>query len=161
VEDDDFSARLDLERTDPRGVSRRLRLAMYRGDSKSFTRQVLFNATTDEYRTIAPALEQVPSGFAALNLTGWRVWFTVKYHYPDPDQSAVMQLDNLSLGGIVIATPATGVLVATTPPIATRLFPDSDMALVCDLQGKDASANIRTFDSGILVVSPDITNAIG
>jgi len=160
VSDDDFDAREELERLDPRGVRRRLRLTMYRGDSKSFTRQVLFNALTDEYRTIAPSIEQIPNGFAALNLTGWRVWFTAKYHYPDPDSSAVMQLDNAALGGVVIVTPATGILVATTPPIATRLFPDSEIALVCDLQGKDGSGLIRTFDSGILVVSPDVTSAI-
>ena len=72
-----------------------------------------------------------------------------------------MQLDNETIGGIVIATPTTGGIVVTIPPLATRGFPDGNTVLVCDLQGEDAAHNIRTFDRGFVIVRPDVTNFIG
>ena len=72
----------------------------------------------------------------------------------------VVQLDNETIGGIVIATPTTGGIVVTIPPLATRGFADGNTVLVCDLQGQDAGNNVRTFDRGHVIVRPDVTDAI-
>ena len=140
-------------------VDATLRLRMYRGDSFTFALQVFADPNTGELSAVGPN-QPAPPGLVVQNLTGWRVWCTVKRNYGDPDNQAVTQLDNLALGGVTFALAVSGKLSVTIPAIATRAFPNWIQRLLVDLQGKDVAGTIRTIAAGLLSVIPDVTNAI-
>lgn len=94
------------------------------------------------------------------NITGWSFWCTAKYNVQDQDVAAVFQLTSPS-NGIVVQNAPAGQILVTVPPIATRGFPDGDTKISYDVQGKDGSANIFTCESGVMIVEPDVTRAIG
>lgn len=141
--------------------NRVVRLEMFRGDSKKITRQVFVNPLSLQLTSIDQgAAELPPAGFAVQNLTGFHVEFTAKYHFGDPDNQAVMRLDNQTLGGVTLTNATIGQLVVTTPAISTRGFPDGTVVLVWDLQVVDTAGNVSTVAAGTLAVYPDATNAI-
>lgn len=114
-------------------------LQMYRGDNFVLEVQVAKNGIRQD-------------------ITGWFMWFTAKYAYPDPDSCAVTQ--RTTTDGIVFTDPANGKATITVPPLATRNFPDGRVTLVYDVQVKDLSGAIWTVESGTLTVAPDVTRAI-
>ena len=102
-----------------------------------------------------------PGPWSPQNLTGWRVEFTAKYHFGDPDKQAVFSLNNASKGGIVLVNPPTvGKVAVTMPAIGTRAFPDGLVVLAWDLQCVDPSGNVRTVAAGPLGVFPNVTNSL-
>jgi hypothetical protein len=127
---------------------------MSRGDTLLFTLQVL---------QPPPLPPSTPSDGIQLptNITGYTMWFTVKYYVTQPDSQAVWQSGNvLPLTGIIFTQPLSGIAQVTMPPIATRRFPDGPVALVYDVQIKDTAGNIFTVESGTITVNPDVTSAI-
>jgi hypothetical protein len=133
-----------------------IRLEGWRGDTISFQRQA-FKDASGNLVSIDPTSEQPPAGLAPQDLTGWTVTATAKRSYSDPDNQAVMQVDNASLGGIVIALPTTGRLGVSFPAMATRLFPDWRVDLYVDVKGVDPGGLVRTLGSGVLTIDPNVT----
>lgn len=115
---------------------------MYRGDSFVFDVQV-----------------KQPTG-AAIDITGWTMWFTAKRYVSDPDNQAVIRQDNGALAGIVFTDAVNGKAEVTVAPIATRQFPDVEDVLVYDVQVKDLLGHVFTVEFGTLAVTPDVTRAI-
>jgi hypothetical protein len=93
------------------------------------------------------------------DITGWFLWFTVKYNYADPDVAAVAQ-STTGNSLIVLTTPTAGLATVTMPAVNTSLFPDAPFKLLYDIQTKDTTSRISTVESGILIVSPDVTRAL-
>jgi len=128
---------------------------MFRGDTFVFDVQVL---------RVPPGS---PRGTQPLpvNITGWYMWWTLKSHYGDPDNQAIAQSTSTPSstpagGGITFTLPLVGKAEITMASLATRQFPDGNTKLVYDVQVRDPSGNIFTVERGILVVSPDVTQAI-
>jgi hypothetical protein len=125
------------------GVERK----MFRGDTLAFQVQVFQS----------PPFNTVPQ-----NLTGWTLWFTVKFNTQDPDNIAVFQGTNLTNPpGVTINNYAQGLATPSMPPVSTRGFPDGVTSLFYDVQAMDPSGNIYTVEAGTVDVLPDVTNNIG
>jgi hypothetical protein len=138
------------------GFKRDRRRKMRRGDTLQFNLQVFQNTFTLEYGTVWPG-EAPPPNCVPVNLTGYRVWFTAKYEYPDWDNQSVAQLDNMALGGVT--TPGTlGQVSVTMPSLATQGFADGPTRLVYDLQ-VELSGVVSTPEEGRLTVNPDVTRS--
>lgn len=122
---------------------------MRRGDTFVFDVQVF-----------APPPQFSPPGAQGgpLNITGYSMWFTAKYHTADPDQQAVTQ-QTVTGGGIVFTNALQGMAEITVPALATFGFPDGVTKLVYDVQIKDLQGRISTVEVGTLSVYPDVTNA--
>jgi hypothetical protein len=140
MDDDDLESR-------PRILRRRT----FRGDTFVLDTQVLRPPPGS-----LPGSPPVPT-----NITGWMVWFTVKRTF-EPDQFAVCQLTTTPTGqgGIAFTQPLIGWMEVTMNPIVTRGFPDGNVALPYDIQVRDLSGNLFTVEKGVIVVMPDVTEAI-
>lgn len=139
------------------GFKRGRRRKMRRGDTLQFNVQVYVNVQTLEYGTVWP-LEPPPANCVVVDLTGYRVWFTAKYEFPDYDNQSAAQLDNMALGGVVLTAPTLGQVQVTVPSAATAQFPDGPVRLVYDIQAESAGL-VRTPEWGRLTVSPDVTRS--
>jgi hypothetical protein len=129
---------------------------MFRGDSMALFFQVVRDLASQQIFT-APTPGIPPPNSVPVNLTGYQLWFTAKKHSLDPDSQAVAQLDNMSIGGIVITLAVNGTGTATMQPAATFNFPDGPVRLLYDLQAKDPTGLVTTIESGTLTVVPDTT----
>jgi hypothetical protein len=119
-------------------------LTMTRGDT------VLFTTT----------INNLGSG----GLTGYAAWFTAKRDPSDPDSAAVFQ-KTITGGGIAITTNGNastpGVLTTTVAPADTESLPTGySTTLVYDVKVKDGSGVETTVDSGTILVSADVTQAL-
>lgn len=95
---------------------------------------------------------------SALNLTGYKVWFTVKKNYADPDNIAVHQASSTDgSADVAIADPPSGVIDLRMPALKTYGFPDVAVKLLYDVQIKDALGNVQTAEKGTITVEPDVT----
>lgn len=112
---------------------------MFRGDSLVFGVQVIRDGIPQD-------------------ISGWRMWCTVKYFVQDPDNRAVVQLDSTTTG-IDFTDPPIGKAEIAMPASATLFFPDGVVSLVYDVQVKDLLGRIFTVESGTIAVSPDVTRA--
>lgn len=141
----------------PTRVSRRV----FRGDTWRFFSQVFQDTVTLELFTVplVSPPRRAPKRASAFNLTGCRVWVSVKRQVPDPDLAAMVELDNLALGGVVLTSALTGVFSSTAPPATFAGLEDSEVPLRMDVQVKDTNGNIFTVEYGSLVVWPDVTRA--
>ena len=107
----------------------------------------------------------VPSGLPPdsqpqiVDITGWKLWFTVKKYLADPDSLAVFQGTTVS-GDVVITAATSGKALCTMPAISTRALPDGVTRLIYDVQGKDLTGIISTVERGVITVTPDVTRAI-
>ncbi len=107
-----------------------------------------------------PTFSATISNLSSSGLAGCELWMTAKRAATDPDSAAVFQKPNASW-----VIDQTG--NASTPGIAhvqlanadTASLPLYPVALVYDIQLKDASGDIYTIDSGTLTVTPDVTQA--
>ena len=130
---------------------------MLRGDSLIFAFQVGRDLTTGELSS-HPVM-QLPPGSVPQDLTGFRIWFTAKTTYVDPDLRAVAQLDNLAIGGVTVTNAVQGIAIVNMPAIKTAGFPDAAVMLYYDIQTKDGAGNIKTTENGSVTVFPDVTRA--
>lgn len=97
----------------------------------------------------------------AMNLTGAKVWFTVKPTYATFDTEAVVVANSDDGSGDVVITDAeNGLVTCRMQPISTRSFPDGDVTLLYDVQVKDAAGDVSTVDEGTITVKPDLSRAI-
>lgn len=132
---------------------------MRRGDTLIFNDQAIINNINGEYGTVWPG-EKTPPNTSPVNITGYTITFTAKYEYALYDNQAVAQLDNMSLGGVVITTAATGQFSVTMPNTATRTFADGPVSLVYDIQLVSGSGVVSTVEEGLLSVFPDVTRTV-
>lgn len=141
----------------PTRVTRRV----FRGDTWRFFDQVFQDVVTLELFTVPVTSppRRPPERAKPFDLTGCRVWVTAKRQVPDPDLAAMVELDNLSLGGVVLTAATSGVFSSTAPPSAFAGLEDTEVRLRMDVQVKDAAGNIFTVEYGVLFVDPDVTRA--
>lgn len=142
-----WTSRLMMECGCAKPVSRQ----MFRGDTFVFDVQV-YKAPVFGQPEDSPTPPQ--------DITGWKMWFTAKNQFPDPDRAAVVQLDNASIGGIAFIQPTNGLAEVTMSPLATYGFADGPVTLVYDVQVKDLSGRLTTVEQGTLTVYPDVTRAL-
>lgn len=104
---------------------------------------------------------QVKKNGVPVDITGWKVWFTVKRNFPDADNNAVYQANSTDGSGDVTITSSTqGKVTVRMPALKTFAFPDGMTKLIYDVQTKDASGVTATVDVGTVTVSPDVTRAL-
>src|SRR5579859_4647001 len=104
------------------------------------------------------------SNLSASGLTGYSAWFTAKRDPSDADTGAVFQ-KTITSGGIQITTAGNattpGFLTTTVVPADTDTLPAGyAVLLVYDVKVKDGSGVETTVDSGTILVSADVTNAV-
>jgi hypothetical protein len=134
-------------------VNRELR----RGDSLFFLDSAWKDLTTEDIFTV-PAGQQPPPNSAPVDLTGAKIWFTVKNAVNDPDRAAVVSLFTPS-SGVAVLIAAQGTFSVTGDPNTFAAYGDMPVDFVFDLQLKEASGRITTIETGTLVVTPDVTRA--
>jgi hypothetical protein len=135
---------------------------MLRGDSLYFLDTIWQNLITYQLFTVpvtSPILSP-PSNSVPFNLTGCEVWFTAKNNVPDPDLAAVIELNNMTLGGITVTSAVAGAITCQGAPSLTFQLADSIVRLNVDIQVKDTTSRVSTVEVGHLDVYPDITRAI-
>lgn len=122
------------------------RFTFFRGDTIKLTSQIFDSS-------------KVP-----FNLTGAKVWFTLKRNFSDTDLNAVAQITTTTSfppGGIVTITDAiNGKIAIKCPPTATLGLIDQTPELIYDIQIMDALGDIMTPETGIIAFTPDVTKAI-
>lgn len=85
---------------------------------------------------------------APYDLTGKKMFFTVKEDNAQSDDDALIKLDNLS-GGITYANPTGGLAVITLTAAQTSACP-VDVPLYCDVQVVDGTGQVFTVATGKL-----------
>jgi hypothetical protein len=117
---------------------------MYRGDSATFDVAV------------------VDAAGAALNLTGTKLWFTVKRWISDLDSHAIVQKTSDSAGQVTLAdqTADPGKATIKVLPADTASLGADTTTLVWDVQILDGAGEMHTVADGSLTVKPDVTRAI-
>jgi hypothetical protein len=125
---------------------------VYRGDTIEMT--VAIQKTDALYGTVTP-----------YDLTGAKVWCTLKRGTEDHDNVAIAQVSTTGSvpagGGITIRSPATaGIVDIIVPSAATVGLQPIEQYLLYDVQLKDAGGVIRTVATGKVRVLPDVTNAV-
>lgn len=95
------------------------------------------------------------------DITGAKVWFTVKRFKSEPDADALIRKGNAhsSLTGITLTAPATGGVQIVTEPSETDELPD-DFRAWYDVQILETSGRVSTPFEGYLTVAADITRAV-
>ena len=111
--------------------------------------------------TLAVPFAHKDANGAAIDITSWLLWFTVKKNVQDPDALALYatRSDAASPGVAVVSGPL-GTLLATLPATSTLGFADGPIALVYDIQARDLTGAIKTLTGGSIVVTPDVTRAV-
>lgn len=133
---------------------------MYRGDTLYFLDALWQDLTTGGFFTVQPGQQPAVPSSVPVNLTGATIWFTAKYAVADPDERAVMRLNNQALSGVTIVNATGGQFSVTGPLLATVQFPDAETDLFFDIQYKDASGHVFTVERGSLAILPDVTRSV-
>lgn len=95
-----------------------------------------------------------------VDITGWKVWYTVKQSYAELDANATFRADTTdATGAVAITNGPAGEITVKMPPSATFGMADTDVTLYYDVQVKNLDDEVSTVDSGTIVVSPDVTRA--
>lgn len=85
---------------------------------------------------------------AAIDITGWAFFFTVKASVDDADSAALIKVDWSSH-----SDPTNGETVLTVPAASTNLTGEK----VYDLQYKDGAGEIHTLLWGLMTFDKDVT----
>lgn len=104
--------------------------------------------------TTLPITTFVVTAGNPVNLTGCRVLFALKMNPTDSDSAALALLDNLSLGGVTIANPASGQALIVVPPSATYGLPNVARTLFYEVWVRDTAGNEYRTEKGRIVVDP-------
>ena len=135
-----------------------------RGDTLQFEVQVFLPVPSPG---TAPAI--VTPSYVPANITGWYMWATLKWQWPDVDTQAIAQVTSLPRstptgGSIVFTLPLQGIALVTFPAFATTLsFPDSEVEVVYDVQVQDTTSPVpitTTVERGVITYAPDVTRSI-
>lgn len=114
--------------------------AMYRGDSFKLKLQV------------------VDDQGAAVDLTGAKVWATLKRNMTELDPQGIAQVfSNGTSPGITFPQITAGIVLVTFPPACTYYLPDDPVILYYDVQVRLADGTVGTVDLGTVNVIPDVT----
>ena len=89
-----------------------------------------------------------------VDITGATVSFTLKKNYNDPDSSALISIDNTSH-----IDPANGQTIIEVSASSTANL-EAPKSYFFDFQIKFADGSVKTIQSGIIEVLPDITRRI-
>lgn len=116
-------------------------LTMIRGDTFTFDAQ-LFRADGRVF-----------------DITGAKVYFTMKLSAVQPDADSLCQLYSPS-NGVTIIDALAGRITVKVPPIATRALQDGNVKCPADIQVIEANGDITTVDMMTITVIPDITRAL-
>ena len=94
---------------------------------------------------------------ANVNLTGYKIWFTVKESYSDADDDAVIQMSSADVSEIEILdqTSYKGQVKIYLSKTETALL--SQGTYVFDVQMKTSAGKILTVVAGDLIVKSDVT----
>lgn len=96
---------------------------------------------------------------AAVDLTGCKLWFTVKRNLSDLDVDAIIRRTTDTAMGIVVATPQTGIAVITLDPVQTVTLLRAE-TLFWDIQVRTFAGLINTAASGLMDVALDVTRGM-
>ena len=96
-------------------------------------------------------------GVSILDLTGAKLWFTIKTASTVADGSATLQLSSPASGIVLSGTPTDGTATMTMTAVQTAAL--TPQSYVYDIQVKLSSGTIWTLASGTLTVNSDITQA--
>jgi hypothetical protein len=136
-----------------------MRRKMIRANTLFFAGALYQDSVTLQYYTVPvtnPLTPQQPGGVPVnLSLSGTRLRFTMKNFQADSPMLAVMDLDNLVLGGVAFPLPLQGQFNVTGSPLSTQRFPDSTVHPVYDLQYTDPSGGVWTVETGVVAISPN------
>lgn len=124
-------------------------IPMYRGDTLEMSVQA---------RRVDPR----SGAILPYNLTGAKVWITIKRAVDDGDTAALAQVSTVSstpVGGSVTIDPApeSGWLDIVVPPAATLALPAVEQWLVYDVQLLDQLGRVKTILKGRIQILPDVT----
>jgi hypothetical protein len=132
---------------------------MVRANTLFFAGTLYQDSVTKEYFTVPvtnPPTPQQGGGVPVdLSLTGTRLRFTLKNFQADPTMLAVMDLDNLVLGGVAFPLPVQGQFTVTGSALSTQRFPDSPVHPVYSIQYTDPSGGVHTAEVGRLTINPN------
>lgn len=92
----------------------------------------------------------------AIDVSNWTFWLTAKWKYEDADADAVIQVTKEPPHDGSNDDPTNGKVVITIPSDAVSDDQEPG-TLLCDIQRKDGSGNIRTIVVGVLEIQPDVT----
>ncbi len=95
---------------------------------------------------------------AIINLTGAKVWFTLKNSHSDLDVNAVLAKDTVSGGVTIVNALAGSYRVTLSADDCDGLVPGTE--LFYDVQVKEADNTIGTPVKGRAIVDWDVTRAI-
>ena len=125
-----------------------MHLETSRGDTIAFTVRVF----ADEH------------GHAPFDLTGAKVWSTLKVQLSDTDAAALSQVSTAGPppgpgvpGGVVVTDAPNGRVLVQHPQSATLGLPAAVQRLYVDVQVLDALGRTWTVDWGTVTVEPDVT----
>lgn len=96
------------------------------------------------------------------NLTGGKLWFTMKESVRDDDGAAVASAYWVSGGasdGITVTNAATGAFVLALPPDVTTTW-QGDRTYQYDVQYRSSSGRVTTVDRGTVAVESDVTRRL-
>ena len=95
---------------------------------------------------------------AAFDITGSKIWFTIKSAYTDPDSSALLQVTS-DTSAISFVNPTMGTAVISLTPASTQSLP-TGVALRYDVQIKTAANKVYTITVDNVTVMPKVTDAL-
>lgn len=91
-----------------------------------------------------------------VNLTGAKMWFTVKEHIWDQDDDAVLALNSVDdASQIVSSLPTSGQFQIQLTPADTDTL--DRYAYLYDVQVKEADGTVTTVQKGKLYLNKDVT----
>lgn len=93
----------------------------------------------------------------AVNITGFSIWFTLKWSKGDADVDAVLQ--KTTADGITITSGADGEFTVTIDAGDLDAV-DKDASLYYDIQIKDGTGKVYTRQEGLYRVTRDVTRSI-
>lgn len=126
-----------------------------------------FQSSRGDTWTLKVQVTQLPDGApdgafgVPVNITGYKIYFTVKRYITDPDAYAVFQSNSADLTNNVTITDAlNGKVTCKMPSSKTVNFPDGQVVLLYDVAVIDLAGNVSTVDSGTVTIVPDVTRAV-
>lgn len=100
----------------------------------------------------------IPTIFDTIDLTGAKVWCTIKRNVSDADINAIVQLSTTT-SGVTILNAVGGQARVTIPATSMLTLPDNLLDLPYDVQVKEVDGTVTTIQRGILHYSPDVTRS--
>ncbi len=95
----------------------------------------------------------------AQDISNWMIFFTAKRKLADTDAQAIMRKNNITMSDVTITNGPQGLATVSIAPADTSSLEDSELALTCDVQARDANGIVSTTGYINLIILPDVTRA--